>query len=240
MPEKFFLGLDYGTDDEAVKNGLSAIDFLRNEFGRDFVEQKVGVKINEDLLTGTIDSRHRQFAESETGIFADLKLSHGADTGERIIRRVTEYGGLPIRYVTVSAGLLSTVLSGYVEYAHRHGIDVIAFTLHTKIPAEEANSVYVGDDLDDKIFNLGNAAYEGGCDAIVLEGERLQNERIRGLPLKKLVTGIRIDPSDRGTQSRVTALDDLKKVKQYVDYVVVSSRYVSNPRSLGAYFSALL
>jgi orotidine-5'-phosphate decarboxylase len=134
----------------------------------------------------------------------------------------------------------STILSEYVKFARQSGIDVIAFTAHTKIPPEEVDRMYKGENLDEVIFNLGQIAYQGGCHAIVLEGERLQNERVRRLPLKKLVTGIRIDPSDKGTQNRVTTLGDLGKVKQHVDYVVVSSRYVSDPRSLGAYFSALL
>jgi len=83
-------------------------------------------------------------------------------------------------------------------------------------------------------------AYEGGCHAIVLEGEKLKNERIRNLPLRKLVTGIRIDPTDRGTQSRVTALGDLAPIRQLVDYVVVSSKYLRNPTSLMVYFESLV
>ncbi|MBI1979098.1 MAG: hypothetical protein HYS62_03515 [Candidatus Aenigmarchaeota archaeon] len=238
MVDKFFLGLDYETDDEAVKKGFAAIDFLRTIFGRDFVEQRVGVKLNQDLLTGIIDPRHRQFPENGHDIFADLKLSHGADTGERIIERIRR--SLPVNYITVSAGLGSTILGEYVRYTNQHGINVIAFTAHTKIPPEEVSRIYAGEDLDDAIFNLGQVAYEGGCHAIVLEGERLNDQRIRGLPLRKLVTGIRIDPSDVGTQSRVTSLDTLSDLKQHVDYVVISSRYVNNPESLRGYVSTLL
>ncbi|MBI2542735.1 MAG: hypothetical protein HYW24_00930 [Candidatus Aenigmarchaeota archaeon] len=237
MVDKFFLALDYKTDDEAVERGLAAIDFLKTEFSRDFVEQKVGVKINEDLLTGPIDLRHRQFPENGNEVFADLKISHGADTGERIIQRVIRY--LPINYVTVSAGLGSTILGEYTRSVP-HGVYVVAFTAHTKIPEQDVRRMYGGQSLDDVIYNLSEVAYDGNCDAVVLEGERLKDQRIRSIPIKKLVTGIRIDPTDRGTQNRVTALDDLAELKKYVDYVVVSSRYVGNPRSLTAYFSALL
>lgn len=69
MVQKFFLALDYETDDEAVVKGFEAIDVLKNEFGRDFIEEKVGVKINEDLLTGAINPRHIQFAENGNEIF---------------------------------------------------------------------------------------------------------------------------------------------------------------------------
>lgn len=233
MPEKFFLALDYATDEEALERGTSALDALKSEFGSDFVKDRVGVKINEDLLTDTINPQYSVFPN----IFADMKISHGADTGERIIRRITQK--LPLRYVTVLAGLGSTILGEYVLTQNRQGIYVIAFTAHTKIPEGEVSRMYRGS-LDDTIYNLSWEAHKAGCHAVVLEGDRLRNLGIRDIPIKKLVTGIRIDPSDRGTQSRVTSLGDLSYLKDHVDYVVVSSRYINNPSSLGGYVAALM
>ena len=96
--------------------------------------------------------------------------------------------------------------------------------------------------MSDVIFNLGEVAYDGGCDAIVLEGAALEDPRIRNLRLKKVVTGVRIDPNDKGQQRRVTALDSLSEVKQMANYVVVSSRYLGQEKrpALAKYFAALL
>lgn len=241
MPEKFFLALDYKEDNEVLEHGTNALFFLDHEFGHQ-LKERLGVKLNEDVLTGRIDPRFRKFAENGYDVFADMKICHGADTGERIIERLTSegHGNLPIKYVTVSAGLGSEILRKYVDLGRSRGIDVIAFTVHTKIPAEEVTGMYAGENVNDAISNLGQVAYRGGCHAIVLEGDKLKDPRIRDLPLKKLVTGIRIDPTDRGSQSRVTALGDLQQVKDHVDYVVVSSKYVDDEKKLANYFAALL
>ncbi|MBI4154343.1 hypothetical protein HY501_03325 [Candidatus Woesearchaeota archaeon] len=242
MVEKFFLSLDYKSVDEALAKGSGALEFLKSAFGDDFVNGRVGVKLNEDLLTHTIDPRLRGFAEGETGIFADMKIAHGADTGERIVDRILapENGNLPIKYVTVSAGLGPTILGKYVEFCTRRGIHVVAFTAHTKIPDAEACAMYSGNSLRDAIYNLSEGAARAGCHAAVMEGKQLKDPRIQGLRIKKLVTGIRIDPSDAGSQSRVTSLAELAEVKPYADLVVVSSRYLDKPDALRGYFEVLL
>ncbi len=241
MIEKFFLGLDCETDDEAIKLGSDAIDFLLSEYGRDFVERRVGLKLNQDLLTGLIDPRYMHFVDNGNDIFADLKISHGADTGQRIIRRITDrkYGNLPIKYFTVAANLGPTILRQYSEFAHQDRINVIAFTAHTKIPQDEVEETY-NRELKDVICTLSNNALKGDCDSIVLEGRMLEYLGIKEIPLKKLVPGIRIDASDRGTQNRVTKLDELARLKGSIDYVVVSRRYLGDQRVLSEYFSALL
>ena len=201
------------------------------------------MKLNQDLFTGEVDLDFMDFPANGYDIFADMKIAHGADTGSRILSRMSTVNPglrLPIRYVTVSAGLGAKILREYVRAAQEYAMDVIAFTAHTKIPESEARQMYNGENMDDVIFNLGSQAANAGCHAIVLEAERLRNERVRGLPLKKLVTGIRIDPKDAGSQSRVTKLGDLAELKDCVDYVVVSSKYLENPDALRAYFAALL
>lgn len=242
MIEKFFLALDFPTDDEAVEVGGSALSFLKYELGENFLRTRVGIKINEDLLTGPIDPRHRDYYDVYgCEIFADLKICHGADTGERIVERLTgRHGGLPVNYLTVSAGLGVKVLKEYSDIAHRRKINLVAFTAHTKMPPDDVRRVYSAAAVSDAVLNLGLVAYDGGCDAIVLDGERLQDERIRELKLKKLVAGIRIDPKDAGSQGRVTSLSDIEKIKGDVDYVVVSSRYIKSPADLKFYIVSLL
>lgn len=230
MIEKFFLALDYRTDDEVIKNGLGAVNFLETEFGKDFVIEQVGVKLNGDLVIGPIDTRYVRFkTDRGCAIFADMKVSHGYDTGERIIDRLCRH--LPIDYITVSANLGLNILKEYVRSGTERGVRIIASTVHTKTSPEDALRMY-RQPLADAIYNLAQMASKAGCDAVVLEGAMLRDERIRNLPIKKLVTGIRLDPSDLGTQKRVTAVEELVKLKPCVDYAVISSKNVSNLRSL--------
>ena len=58
MAQKYFLALDYKNADEVVDRGTAAIKYLTNKFSRDFVDNLIGVKINQDMLTGFIDSRY--------------------------------------------------------------------------------------------------------------------------------------------------------------------------------------
>jgi len=238
MVEKFFLALDYLTDNDAIKRGLSAISFLEEEFGRDFVRNRVGIKLNEDLVTGTIDKRYKRFKDDKgCSIFADMKISHGYDTGERIIDRLCKY--LPVDYVTVSANLGAGILREYVKTSRKRGIKTIAWTVHTKTSSEDALRIY-RQSLADAIYGLARIASEADCDAVVLEGEMLSEEKIRNLRIKKLVTGIRIEPSDKGTQKRVTTLETLAALKPLVNYTVISSRYVSNFENLKSIFYRLI
>lgn len=239
MVDKFFLALDFGKDSDMHENGLRALDFLEREFGVNFVSNHLGVKLNQDALTGPIDGRHRVFKDERgCAIFADMKIIHGYDTGKRIIDRLLSQ--IPVDYITIAAGLGKTILREYVEIGYERDIDIIAFTAHTKIPEEEVRKMYRGQTLNNVIYNMGEIAYEAGCHAIVLEGSRLRSKKISSLPIRKLVTGVRINPEDKGTQSRVTSLSELAQIKDVANYVVVSSRYVRNLETLRGYFTALL
>lgn len=227
MVEKFFLALDYETDNDIYRNGSAALEFLEKEFGRDFVRERIGVKLNVDALTGTIDSRYRTFRN----IFGDLKISHGPDTGKRLITKIVEQEKLPISYVTVSANFGPEILKEYVKVGRDYGVNIIAFTVHTKISPRYVEIMY-NRSLADEIYVLGQISSEAGCDAMVCEGAMLRDERITSLPIKKLVTGIRLNPSDAGTQKRVTAVEELAKLKPSVDYAVISSKNVRDLESL--------
>ncbi len=252
MPEKtkkeFFLALDFKSPEEAHATATNALDFLAKEFpddlgifdtpldGPHYPDPKiVGVKVNIDQVTGPVNRKLNDFKN----IFADLKIVHGPDTGERILTALS--ANLPnVRYVTVGAVLGPTILRQYVEMAKKHSMEVVAFTAHTKIPEQEVQSMFGGQSLDDVIYTLGKCAADAGCHAMVLEAERLKDPRIRSLPIKKLVTGIRIDAEDKGTQSRVTTLETLREQIDAVDMIVVSSRYLQNEYALKHYFSTLL
>lgn len=238
MIKKFFLALDYLTDDEVIERGLGATEFLKRQFGKDFVRERVGIKLNEDLLTGSVDERLKKFKNDRgCSIFVDMKISHGYDTGKRIIDRLCRY--LPVDYVTVSAILGIGILREYVRTGNDRGIRIIAWTIHTKTSSEDALAIYKRP-LADAIYNLSQIASDAGSDAVVIEGEMLRDQRIRSLPIKKLVTGIRLDPFDLGTQKRVTAAEELSKLKPYVDYAVISSKNVGNFESLKEIFHKLM
>ncbi len=237
MVEKFFLALDYPKEN-VIEKGVNALGFLEEEFSVDFVKDHVGVKLNEDLVTGSIDPLYRLFKTNHSAsIFVDKKISHGPDTGGRIVEELLK--DLSMDYVTVAASLGQDILKKYVENNNAHGVNTIAFTVHTKISPEDALRIY-GRPLNDVIYTLAQMASDAGCDAAVMEAEMLKDERIRELPIKKLVTGIRIDPSDKGTQSRVTALLDLADLKPLVSYAVISSRYLTDPNSLKDIIYALI
>src|SRR3989338_4195242 len=167
MVEKFFLSLDYRVSSEAVETGLETGRFLEGEFGS-ALNGRLGVKLNQDMFTGQIDPRFMEFSNEGYDIFADMKIAHGADTGERILANISRVEPsmslptvLPIRYVTVSAGLGSKILGEYVAAAHPLGMNVVAFTAHTKIPEEEVRQMYRGENMDDVIYNLGETASRG-------------------------------------------------------------------------------
>lgn len=237
MVEKFFLALDYETHAEALEKGADAVDYLFEKYGPNFVATHLGVKINEDLLTGPIPKNYRELkAKKYCSIFADKKISHGADTGRRIIERLKRL--LPIDYVTVSANLGTDILREYVKIGNELGVKIIAWTIHTKTSPLDALRMYK-QPLNDAIYNLTQTASEAGCDAAVMEAKMLEDERIRGLPIKKLVTGIRIEPSDKGTQQRVSSVEELKNLKSQVDYAVISSKYLGDFSRLEEVLNAL-
>lgn len=241
MVKKFFLALDYKTGQEACIKGIDAINFLKERYGNDFIKKKLGVKINEDLITcGLYDNQEFTYKDfkDELGcdIFVDKKISHGYDTGKRIINRVQSE--IPLGYVTVSAALGTGILKKYVEYGESVDVKIIAFTAHTKTSHEDAEKIFK-QPLPDAMLNLAEIASDAGCDAVVMEANMLSEEKIRELPIKKLVTGIRIDPSDKGTQKRVSTVEELKALKEHVAYAVVSSRYLSNFDKLSEVVEAL-
>lgn len=225
MPEIYFLGLDYPID-QIVPVGMGALDFLKSEFG-DALSSKMGVKINDYALRRDF-GKYKAFKDAMgCKIFGDMKIAHGKNTGFKIIEEVTKE--LPLDYVTVASTMGSTIMREYVSEAAKNNIKIIGFTVHTKIPKEDVRRVH-GRDVSDAIYELAQIAHESGCDAIVCEGKMLEDPRITSLPIKKLVTGIRIDPADKGAQARATSLEQLRSVRPYLDYVVISERYL-NPEN---------
>lgn len=228
MVEKVFLALDFPSQDEIVEVGLEALKTIKKEFGDNFVKEKVGVKLNLYSLIGK-EIEQLEVFNNKCSVFADTKIKHGPKTGGRVIDRVAKY--LSSEFFTVDSSLGPRILKQYVEKAKEHNAKVIAFTVHTKISREEAKRIY-NNSVEDVVYKLGLTAIDGGCDAIVLEARLLGIEKIKNLLIKKLVTGIRIDPKDKGTQARVSSLDEVKRYKESIDYVVVSSRYLKDPEKL--------
>jgi orotidine-5'-phosphate decarboxylase len=236
MVEKFFLALDYSTRPLAESVAMNAFDFIEKNYGLGFINSNMGVKINQDLLMmGVIPRQNEEdnslssiyLAKRRMGyqIFNDLKIAHGADTGRRIIERTKEF--LPMEYVTVATDLGTGVLKEYANIGKELGVKIIGFTKHTKTSPEDVQRDH-NKTLADVIYTRALMASEAGLDAAVMEANMLKDERIAKLPIKKLVTGIRIDVQDAGTQKRVSSLEDVANVKPFADYVVVSSRYLSN------------
>ena len=245
MVEKFFLALDYETHEQAKNTAWRTSRFLEKEYGKEFVKTRTGLKINQDLLTGVL-SRDEQNYLSNLGferermgcqIFADMKISHGSDTGTRIIERVKN--AIPLDYVTVATDLGTDILKEYAEIGKDEKIKIIGFTKHTKTPPKDVMRDH-NKPLADVIYTRAKMASEAGLDAVVMEAPMLKDERIAQLPIKKLVTGIRIDPKDLGTQKRVSSLEDVANVKRLTDYAVISSRYLSDNDLLKQVIDALL
>lgn len=227
MISRYFLALDYPSG-EIIPRGIAALDFLEKEFGSKFVRKKVGVKLNDYSLRKGFE-RFSIFKERGCEIFADVKIFHGAYTGYRIIEEIKKV--LPIDYVTVATQLGIAILSDYVRMAKKDNIKIIGFTAHTKISAEEIKKIH-NQDTASTIYILGKIASESGCDAIVLDARALKSEKIAKLPVKKLVAGIRLRAEEKGTQARFTLLEDLLEVKKFVDYVLISSRYLQNSEKM--------
>ena len=150
------------------------------------------------------------------------------DNGKFVLEKGKEK--VPLSYVTVSASFGPDILHEYVEFGKNYGANIVAFTVHTKIDPKHVERMY-NRCLIEEICILGQIASEAGCDAMVSEGKVLKEEIIRDLPIRKLVTGIRLNPEDVGTQKRVTAVEELKNLKSYVDYAVISSKNVSKLHS---------
>jgi len=249
MVEKFFLALDYETRLLAENAATHAFDFIGRQYGKDFIKSKMGVKINQDLVTGFgardddkeyDDSLFSLLLEKQAlgyQIFTDMKIAHGADTGKRIIKRTKEF--LPMDYVTVATDLGPQVLREYAQIGNELGVKIIGFTKHTKTSPEDIQRDH-NKSLTDVIYTRALMASEAGLDAAVMEANMLKDERIAKLPIKKLVTGIRIDVQDAGTQKRVSSLEDVANVKPFTDYAVISSRYLSDNDLLKQVIDALI
>lgn len=246
IKQKFFLALDQKGPVEverAVRSALHTLFFnpetkvFWKDSISDYESSVLGVKVNLDQVHGPVQDLLRRFSLC----FVDEKLAHGHGTAERTLRRLKQQDMLPnAGFYTVSAGIGRKILKEYVETGRQLGIETIAFTAHTNMPPEDVKEVYGTGSVEEAIAHLGGIAADSGCHAIVLEADMLQNPAIRNLPLKKLVTGIRIDPMDKGQQSRVTSLESLLRNLEHIDYIVVSSRYMENPGALIHYFSTIL
>jgi orotidine-5'-phosphate decarboxylase len=235
MPPRYFLALDYDNGEIAFKKGKEALDSIKWIQGEKFALENVSVKISQDLLTGNISKGLGLISKH---IFADIKLAQSVEIGGRTIDVLCE--NIPnLSFVTVQASLGPKMLRGYVDFASKRNVEIIAVTAHTHMSEQAVNRVYNGRDLEDSIYSLAKIATDVGCHAVVLEGEMLKNFDIRNLPIKKLVTGIRLDVSDKGMQDRVTGLDDLSKLKEHLDYAVISSRYLHNPGLVSGFMELL-
>ena len=244
--QKFFLALDQKSPADVERAVLSALHTLYGNPGTrvlwkdcssDYESPIVGIKVNLDQVHGPVQELLQRFSLC----FVDEKFAHGHGTAERTLRRLKRPDMLPkAGFYTVSAGIGRTILKEYVETGRQLGIETIAFTAHTNMPPEDVKEVYGVNSVEEAIEHLGGIAADSGCHAMVLEADMLQSPAIRNLPLKKLVTGIRIDPQDKGQQSRVTSIESLLRNLEHIDYVVVSSRYMENPEALIRYFSSIL
>lgn len=237
MVETFFMNLDYDAD-KAAEEGSAALSFLENTYEKDFIRNRAGIKINDDALTGDIDPAYRDlFKTKGCKIFADKKICHGPDTGERIIKRI--YDAVPVDFVTVSATLGTGILKEYVDICRNYGVGVIAFTVHSKISEFDAEKVH-RQPVNDAVYSLSQIASDAGCHAVVLEAKMLKEDRFADLPIKKLVTGIRLDESEKGKQARPSLIRDMIELKSSIDYAAISSKYVSDSKKLEKVINLLL
>lgn len=241
MVEKFFLALDYEEGSKAVEAGEYAMGILRKRFGSGFVDGtngngRVGLKLPPNLLVEPIGHHLAYFCRDRPN-FLDAKFNDDPVGSERYLARVASI--LPVSYATIAASMGAHMMRKHVKYAHKYGVEVLAATAHTHMPADDVQAVY-NRECADAVYFLSYMAFQAGCDGIVVDGAALRNPSLQDIPVKKLVTGIRIMPEERRRQSRVTLLDEARELKEHIDYVVVSSGYLDKPDDLIAIFSALL
>ena len=242
MVEMLFLALDYPEGNHAVDAAEYATGVLRHRFGAEIVDGKsgyygkVGLKLPPNLLYESIEPDLWHFCRDKPN-FVDAKFYDDPVGSERSIRRINSV--LPVSYFTIAAPMGEHMMKQHVKFAHELGMEVLAATAHTHMPPEDVESTYHVD-CNEAVHSLGLNALEAGCDGMVLDGAALRKTNIQGIPLKKLVTGIRIRPEERRRQSRITLLDDAKELKEYIDYAVISSGYLDKPEDLIAVFEALL
>ncbi len=235
MVEKIFVALDLPTN-KIVETGRSFLEDLEGEYGNE-IKKKFGVKINDYALRKDF-SKYRLFKDMGYEIFGDLKIFHGCNTGYKSIEEVTSE--LPLDYITVSASLMEKNLRGYVEKGKEDGIKVIGFTIHTKIPEDEAKTLY-GKTVSQVIYELGKISEESGCDAITTDVKALEeSEGLRNLKIKKLVPGVRINPSDKDYQARISPMEKVKKLKDYIHYVVMSKRYLNDRDAIERFIDLII
>ncbi|MBS3050849.1 MAG: hypothetical protein J4400_01750 [Candidatus Aenigmarchaeota archaeon] len=242
MVEMFFLALDYAEASQAVDAAKYSMGILRQRFGTEIVDGipdsygKVGLKLPPNLLYESIDPVLWSFCRDKAN-FIDAKFYDDPVGSERSIRRL--HPVLPVSYFTIAAPMGVHMMRQHVRFAHELGMEVLAATAHTHMPPGDVRDTYNVDCIP-AIYSLGNNALEAGCDGIVLDGEALKNPDIQGLPLKKLVTGIRLKLHERRRQSRITLLEEAKELKEQMDYAVVSSGYLDKPEELIEIFKSLL
>lgn len=228
--EKMFLALDYKDEERNIRTGKKALEQLGQ-----FYENKIGLKLNPASFIGEGATEYSVF--EGVPIFVDTKFGRGPDNAKRSVDKINDI--LPINYFTVAANLGEEKLKDYVKMAEDYNSKVIAYTIHTKIPEKDVKRIY-NNPLEVAMYNLGELAYDAGCDAMVLEARMLNDKDILELPIKKLVTGIRFDLSEKGTQSRITTFDELANMKDKVDYSVISKRYIEDPYKLDQIATVLL
>ena len=235
MVEKIFVALDLPTD-EIVETGRSFLEGLEGEYGNE-IKKKFGVKINDYALRKDF-SKYRVFKDMGYEIFGDLKISHGCNRGYKIVKEVIS--DLPLDYITVSASLMKKNLRCYVEKGKEDGIKVIGFTIHTKIPEDEAKTLY-GKTVSQVIYELGKISEESGCDAITTDVKALEESKgLRNLKIKKLIPGVRINPSDKDYQARVSPMGKVKELKDYIHYVVMSERYLNDRDAIERFIDLIM
>lgn len=225
MPEKYFLALDFNAS-EIIEKGLNAIKIIENEFGSDFVKNKISVKLNDYSFRNNY-SDYTVFRELGCEIFADLKIFHGAGTGYKTVQEIEKQ--LKIDYFTVATHLGKKILSEYVKKAEEDKLKVIGFTAHTKISEQEIMQVH-NNSLENTVYLLGKIAVESNCHAMVLDAASLQNPKIQSLPIKKLVPGLRLEKGEEGEQARASLLQKTDFSK--IDFALISSRYLENKQKL--------
>ncbi len=234
MVEKIFVALDLPTD-KILGVGKSFLKNLEIEYGDD-INKKFGVKINDYALRKDF-SKYKVFKDMGYEIFGDFKISHGHNTGYKIVKEVISE--LPLDYITVSASLMEKNLRGYVEKGKEDGIKVIGFTIHTKIPENEAKALY-GKSISQIIYELGKISERSGCDAITTDVKALEeSEELRNLKIKKLIPGVRINPSDKDYQARVSPMEKVKELEDEIHYVVMSKRYLDDINAIEKFVELL-
>lgn len=209
MPNRIIVALDVSSTDEAV--GLA-----RKLDGRVGLF-KIGLQLFVAEGPNVIEAVKK--AAPSVGIFLDLKLHDIPNTMVGAIKSAKNMG---VSFMTAHAGSGPSHLSACVQEAG-DDIGILAVTVLTSMDRDDSDLAGHTRPVSDIVQIRAAAAADAGCAGIVCSGQELGDlgelKTKDGVPLLRVVPGIRPGGNDVGDQKRVMTPGEA--IKAGADYLVI-------------------